>query len=166
VKNFERLHKKINGRAFEACNLIYNKKYNQAHSIYLKLASDIETNNIEIALKNRLITGLLYKNILDDYCLVYTGFGQVSEKLGNLEKAIDCFKKVVNQRFGATHCYERLAIIYDKQGHIEEAINVCKIALGPLRVSNQSTQDAFTSEFSYRLERLEKKLQRKKSERV
>jgi tetratricopeptide (TPR) repeat protein len=48
------------------------------------------------------------------------------EKSGNINRAIQLFESVIDNGFPPSTPYERLRIIYTKQGFYQEAIRVCK----------------------------------------
>ena len=53
------------------------------------------------------------RNVLDNQK------GIAYEKTGDIEKAIEIYEKVVARKFDGSHPYDRLAILYRKQGNFE-----------------------------------------------
>jgi tetratricopeptide (TPR) repeat protein len=51
------------------------------------------------------------------------------EKSGELNKAIDLYEENIAENFEGNHPYDRLAIIYRKQGKLEEELIVLKKAI-------------------------------------
>lgn len=52
--------------------------------------------------------------------------GQVFERSGNIDKAIELFEQNVSDRFSGNYPYERLRIIYTKRKQYQQAIRVCR----------------------------------------
>lgn len=52
--------------------------------------------------------------------------GIILEKSGHIEKAIELYETNVRDWFDGTHPYERLRIIYTREGRFADAIRVCE----------------------------------------
>lgn len=48
------------------------------------------------------------------------------EKSGDIEKAIELYERVVSRKFDGSHPYDRLSILYRKQGNFEAEETVLK----------------------------------------
>jgi tetratricopeptide (TPR) repeat protein len=55
--------------------------------------------------------------------------GIAHEKCGDIESAILCYEKNIKLRYPGTHAYERLMMLYHRQGNITEEIKVINIAI-------------------------------------
>lgn len=55
--------------------------------------------------------------------------GKELEKSGQVEKAIPLYEENIKEDFEGNHPYDRLAIIYKKQGRIDDEIRVLKQAV-------------------------------------
>lgn len=55
--------------------------------------------------------------------------GKEFEKNGQVDKAVKLYEENIKERFEGNHPYDRLAIIYKKQGRIDDEIRVLKQAI-------------------------------------
>ncbi|MDI9413381.1 MAG: hypothetical protein QM401_07385 [Bacillota bacterium] len=81
------------------------------------------------------------------------------EKLGNLDKALSMYRKNIrlygDLHFNTDH-YKRPAIILEKMGRFQEALDICEEALS-LPIEHRKTRSNFDREFKPRRNRLIKK---------
>lgn len=52
--------------------------------------------------------------------------GIVHEKAGHIAEAVELYEANVADRFDGSHPYERLRVIYTREGKLEDAIRVCE----------------------------------------
>ena len=85
------------------------------------------------------------------------------EKSGDVEKAIELYERVVSRKFDGSHPYDRLSILYRKQGNYEAEEAVLKKAISVFsKVAESGRCDGpeKLERFQTRLNKLHKKMQK------
>lgn len=85
------------------------------------------------------------------------------EKSGDIEKAIELYERVVSRKFDGSHPYDRLSILYRKQGNFEAEETVLKKAISVFtKVAKNGRCDGpeKLEHFQTRLDKLHKKIQK------
>ena len=59
----------------------------------------------------------------------YVANGIEAENAGQIEKAIEAYKKFIELQFDGNRSYDRLAIIYRKQGQYDDEVRVLEKAI-------------------------------------
>ncbi len=83
------------------------------------------------------------------------------EKSGQINKAIELYEENVKEGFEGSHPYNRLAIIYKKQGRIDDEIRILQEAISVFyKVAKRGRPDGHPklNKFKERLEKVRKKL--------
>lgn len=83
------------------------------------------------------------------------------EKSGNIDEAIKIYEKVVARKFDGSHPYDRLCILYRKQGNLEAEEAVLKKAIKIFtEIANNGRDDGLPKlqRYQKRLETLHKKM--------
>lgn len=82
------------------------------------------------------------------------------EKSGQLDKAITLYEENVREGFEGSHPYNRLAIIYKKQGRLNEEIRILDIAVTvftEIAIKGRSDGELKLKKFKERLEKARNK---------
>lgn len=83
------------------------------------------------------------------------------EKSGNIDEAIKIYEKVVARKFDGSHPYDRLCILYRKQGNLEAEEAVLKKAIKiftEIAKNGRSDGQPKLERYQKRLETLHKKM--------
>jgi len=86
--------------------------------------------------------------------------GIVFEKGGEIDRAIQCYENNIKLCWPATHSYDRLTVIYDRQKRYNDEIRVIKIAIDVFsneRVRRQKN-GVFAGDIEQLIQKYEKRL--------
>jgi len=135
-------------------NALAQKDYAFAETILLKALQSRDDNVIDRHFVYNSLIELYYKQRESSPDAIEKCIKYCLEDIGILEEFIGAWKKKYSGDIPRIPSVERLAIIYEKQGKFEEAINICEMAL------RLGLRDSTKGGFEGRKARLQKKLSR------